>query len=207
MSPPPSRLSRDKIVAAARSSVVENGRGALSLRPLAARLGVTAPALYAHFASKEALLTAVAEDEFERLLAQIERVADDAPDPLERVKAQAHAYVTYALANPALFEIIFEFRPPWSSVPTGEELPLASKAFEISSVAVVDAIAAGQLRETDPLMASLTIWAAVHGVATVLAAGPGLGDEYETALVRSVIDNIVSGLAVTVHEPRTNGGD
>jgi AcrR family transcriptional regulator len=195
MPPAPSRLSRNAILAEARALITETGRGAFSLRPLGARLGVTAPALYAHFANKEDLLAAIAEDEFARLIGDLEAAVADLDDPLERVRAQCHAYVRYAVANPALFEIIFEFRPAWAPASFAPELALASKAFEVSAAAVSDAIAAGLLHEPDPLLASLTIWAATHGVATVLAARPQLGDEYEAALVDSVVDNVLAGLA------------
>ena len=67
----------------------------------------------------------------------------------------------------------------------------------MSSVAIDDAIAAGLLRTDDPLMVGLTIWAAVHGVATVLLARPQLGADYESALVDSVIDAVVDGLRST----------
>lgn len=177
--------------------VAEEGLAGLSLRPLGARLGVTAPALYAHFDNKQALLAAVAEAEFTRLLARFEVTTHGVTDPITRIKVQSHAYVQHALENPALFEILFVFRPAWSPQPDATELPIASKAFEISAVAVDDAIAAGQLGDTEPLMASLTIWSAVHGVATLLLARPALGAEFEAALVDSVIDSIVAGLAAT----------
>ena len=54
-------LHREAIVAAARELIVADGLEALSLRRLAARLGVTAPALYAHVRDKQDLLRAVAE--------------------------------------------------------------------------------------------------------------------------------------------------
>lgn len=189
------RLTRAAIVAVACDAVARDRAAGLSLRPLAARLGVTAPALYLHFENKEALLAAVAEEEFSRLIACIEVAAEGGLGPIERIKAQSHAYVEYAVANPALFQVIFRFRPAWSPQSGAAELPLASKAFEVSAVAVEDAITAGLLRGPDALMASLTIWAAVHGVATVLLARPGLGADYEAALVDSVIDGIVAGLA------------
>ena len=183
------------IVAAAHDLVADGGVAALSLRPLGARLGVTAPALYAHFENKEALVAAVAEMEFTRLLEHFEASTDGIADPIDRIKAQSHAYVRYAVDNPALFQILFVFRPSWSPQPDATELPIASKAFEVSAVAVEDAIAAGRLRTVDPLLASLTIWSAVHGVATFLLARPALGSNFEAALVDSVIDSIVAGLA------------
>ncbi len=194
--------------------VAEGGLAQLSLRPLGARLGVTAPALYAHFENKEALLAAVAETEFTRLIARFEEATRGVADPIARIKMQSHAYVQYALENPALFEILFVFRPAWSPQADATELAIASKAFEISATAVGDAIAAGHLGDAEPLMASLTIWSAVHGVATLLLARPALGAEFEAALVDSVIDSIVAGLAAgaplattTRPSPRRTKGD
>ena len=202
MSPSRARLDRDLIVATARDIVAEGGRAALSLRPLGARLGVTAPALYAHFDNKEAILAAVAEAEFSRLIERFEVSICGVEPPIDRIKAQSHAYVHHALENPALFEILFVFRPAWSPNLDATELPIASKAFEISAAAVEDAIAAGELGASEPLMASLTIWSAVHGVATLLIARPALGAEFEAALVDSVIDSVVAGLAATRPCPR-----
>lgn len=54
-------LSRDKIVAAALALVDAEGLAALSTRRLAAELGVSGPSLYNHFATKDAILDAVAD--------------------------------------------------------------------------------------------------------------------------------------------------
>ena len=194
--------------------VAKGGLAHLSLRPLGARLGVTAPALYAHFDNKEALLAAVAEIEFTRLIARFEESTNGVIDPIARIKAQSHAYVQHAIENPALFEILFVFRPAWPPRADTAELPIVSKAFEISATAVDDAIAAGLLGDAEPLMASLTIWSAVHGVATLLLARPALGAQFEAELVDSVINSIVAGLAAgapvattTRPSPRRTKGD
>ena len=190
-------LSAAAILDAARAVMVEDGPDAVSLRRIAARLGVTAPALYAHFASKDDLLRAIADEEFGRLLDGLVVASTAVEDPVERIKVQSRAYVDHALANPALFGVMTMFRPAWSPQDAATEHDLASKSFEVSSVAIDDAIAAGVLRTDDPLMVGLTIWAAVHGVATVLLARPNLGADYESALVDSVIDAVVDGLRST----------
>jgi len=194
MSEPRPPLSAAAILDAARSIMLEDGPDAVSLRRIAGRLGVTAPALYAHFASKDDLMQAIADDEFGRLLDGLVAASNAVDDPIERIKVQSRAYVDHALANPALFGVMTMFRPAWSPQPAAAEHDLASKSFEVSSVAIDDAIAAGLLRTDDPLMVGLTIWAAVHGVATVLLARPHLGVDYESALVDSVIDAVVDGL-------------
>jgi AcrR family transcriptional regulator len=54
-------LSREKIIQAALSLIDTDGLYALSTRRLAAELGVSGPSLYNHFATKDALLEAVAD--------------------------------------------------------------------------------------------------------------------------------------------------
>jgi AcrR family transcriptional regulator len=194
---PRARLTREAIVAATRAVIEAEGRDAVSLRRIAARLGVTAPALYAHYENKESLLAAVADDTFGRLIASLEASTEGVRDPLERIKAQSRAYVRFAIENPALFQVIFLFRPPWSYGAATAELPLVTKAFELSAAPVQEAIEAGRLRERDPLKASLTLFSAVHGVATLLVARPQLGERFESELVEAVLDSIVNGLATT----------
>lgn len=188
-------LTRAAIVAAARDLIAADGLERLSVRRVAARLGVTAPALYAHVDDKDDLLRAVAELEFTRLIERFEAIAESVPDPLERIRAQSHAYVEHAIADPALFRVMFLFRPAWSPQPNAPELPLATKAFEHAAAAVQEAIAAGRLHADDPLLASLAIWSAAHGVATVILAGIDLGRDYEQRLVDTVVDAVLTGLS------------
>jgi len=187
------RLSRDAILDTARAMIVAQGIGAFSLRGLAARLGVTAPSLYRFFDSKDAIVASIADAEFALLIDAIERAADAEVDPVEQIKMQSTAYVECAVASPAMFA----YRPPWLEDPGPAELPLASKAWKLASSAVEAAIAQGSLRESDPVLASLTIWSAVHGVATLLTVGdPAAEQTIDRALATSVIDAVVDGLAV-----------
>src|SRR4051812_5410126 len=158
MSARPPRLSRDAILDTARQMIVAEGIDAFSLRRLARRLGVTAPSLYRFFDSKDAIVAAIAETAFEALIDAIGEAAAGHDDPVDRIKAQSVAYVECAVANPALFAVMFSYRPPWTDAPNAPELPLASKAWEMASVAVADATASGRLHEPDPVLAALTIW-------------------------------------------------
>jgi AcrR family transcriptional regulator len=180
MSARPARLSRDTILDAAREAIVAGGVDEFSLRQLATRLGVTAPSLYRFFDSKDAIVAAIADAAFAQLIGAIEAAAARDDDPVEQIKAQSRAYVECAVANPALFEVMFAYRPPWADGPALPELPLAQ----------------GRIGETDPVLAALTVWSAVHGVATLLTAGGSATPApFDRALVTSVIDAVVDGLA------------
>jgi len=83
--------------------LVESGAGAgggagFSLRALAERLGVAHRALYNHFATREALLAAVAARGFAALAEALTPAADPA--------AFLGAYVRFALARPGLYDVM-----------------------------------------------------------------------------------------------------
>jgi AcrR family transcriptional regulator len=195
-------LRREAIVEEARRLISRDGLDALTLRRLAERFSVSAPALYSHFRDKEELLRAVAERQFDDLMArygEIDAAADPAR-PLDRVLAQCRVYVRMSQQDPELFRVMFLFPPDLGGivvVPEGSELPAATTAFQMAVGALEDAIAAGHLEPEDPLVVALSLWAAVHGVANILLLGLGLTTEAEDALVTEVTGRILRGYGAT----------
>lgn len=185
-------LSRDSVLSAAREMIRAGGLESLSLRRLATNLGVTAPALYAHIGSKQDLLQGVAEAEFAEMLRRFRDVTD--PDPIERIRGLALAYLDYARENPLLFRTMFLFRPELTAEPHGDDLPIATEAFRFAAAPVEEAIEAGVILRADPLLTALTLWTAIHGLATVILAGPDFGSGTEDVLVDSVLDTMLAGL-------------
>ncbi|MCU1353922.1 MAG: TetR family transcriptional regulator [Acidimicrobiales bacterium] len=184
-------LSRQLVIDAAREELVADGVEQLSLRGVARRLGVTAPALYAYVADRADLLAAVATEHFEDLVARFEAV--DAADPLDKIRGLQRAYIDHALASPALFRLLFRYSP--APVAGTAAFPPAARAFAVASAATEAAIASGQLAPVDPQLASMTMWAAVHGVAEVLLLGFGFDPAAQEALVTSVIETVLAGQA------------
>ncbi len=191
MAPP---LNRQSVIDAARECIVADGLEAVSLRKLAATLGVTAPALYAYVTDKRDLLRGVAELEFRRLSARFEQIDD--PDPVERMRQMSHAYVEQAWAEPELFRTMFQFSPDLAiGGPTGAEDEMATAVFEQALSSVVEAIDSGALRPAEPLTVALTMWSATHGVVDMLLMGFPFDDATRELLVDSVIDTVLAGLA------------
>jgi len=182
-------LTRELLIETARQQLESEGIGQLSFRGLARQLGVTAPALYAYVTDKNDLLAAVATEHFELLVERFDAI--DERDPLERIRALSRAYVLHALASPALFHLMFRYPP--TPVPGVDAFPASTRAFEAAAAATAQAIAAGQIASTDPEAASMTMWAAIHGVAEVLLLGFAADDEASVALMDSVINTVIAG--------------
>ena len=155
--------------------------GALTLRPIGLRLGVSRTALYRHFTDKRALLAAVATEGF-RLLT--ERLLDAwKAGGVRGFNAMGVAYIRFAMANPSHYRVMFGGFV--DDRPRDEDLTRESTtAFQ----ALVDAIVAlqkeGAVRKDDPLRLAQFIWAAVHGVSMLIIDG-------QLAHQRAQIDDVI----------------
>ena len=89
---------RPALLRAAAKILEKEGRDAISFRDLARRAGVSHNAPYRHFADRQALLAALAEEGFVLLAAALEG---------RPWREQAMAYLRFALANPERFRLMF----------------------------------------------------------------------------------------------------
>ncbi|PZE86298.1 TetR/AcrR family transcriptional regulator [Curtobacterium sp. MCBD17_032] len=83
-----------------------------SLRETARACGVSATAVYRHFPSQQALLIAVATQSLTALTTAIEDAGAGAStdDRATSLRTTASAYVTWAVANPGAYQLLFEGR-------------------------------------------------------------------------------------------------
>ena len=99
---------RRELLAHASHMLDTHGTEQLSLRDLAKQAKVSPAAPYRHFASKDALLTALAQEGFEELENEMLRAAAESPaDAREQLHALARAYVALAMRRPNLFRMMF----------------------------------------------------------------------------------------------------
>ena len=100
----PSR--REQILQAAAQLFAERGSRAVGVDDVGAAVGVTGPAIYRHFASKDAMLAEMLLRISERLLAGGSgRVAAAGDDAAAQLRALIAFHVDFALDNPALITV------------------------------------------------------------------------------------------------------
>lgn len=95
-------LTRERIASAALALIDEGGVDGLTMRSLGASLGVEAMALYHHFASKGALLDAVAE----ALMVEADPPGREVVDPYERIRIGTRRYRLVAVTHPRAFVLL-----------------------------------------------------------------------------------------------------
>jgi len=170
--PPPSTI--EKISEVALKLLQEGGPEAVTMRVVAQAVGITPMAIYHHFPNREALLKAVTDGEFERLLAYEQARLKRLPPRTRhgtRLVELMHAYIDYALARPLLFDYVFsrerqgarrfpeDFRARRS--PTAN--PLAE--------AVEAAMTTGWLKKDDPWEVAMLLIELTHGALVLYRGG------------------------------------
>lgn len=97
---------KSALVDAACNLLKEKGADALSLRAIAAEVGVSHMAPYTHFKNKKELLQAVAAAGFDDLTEQLLKVKSQYNSPWELVLNYGVAYVEFAVANPEIYRLM-----------------------------------------------------------------------------------------------------
>ncbi|MFI7575148.1 TetR/AcrR family transcriptional regulator [Micromonospora sp. NPDC049497] len=173
---------RRALLAAAVEAIGEAGPGALSLRDLARRAGVSHAAPAHHFGDKAGLLTAVAAQGFD-LLADALRAADGG------LLEVGVAYVGFAVEHRAHFEVMFRSDLLRADDP---ELLAAQERSGAALHASVAGLPADRPTASDPQGDALAAWSIVHGFATLWLAGAlpaEVGDDPRAA-ARAVIHRL-----------------
>jgi AcrR family transcriptional regulator len=185
------------LVDAALELIGRHGVRALTLRAAARRAGVSQAAPYRHFADKDALLAAVAEEGFRLLTAAMRETAQaDGGDPLSRFRGLGLGYVSFAAGHPAHFRVMFGReiveRPPHPGLQAA-----GGAAFELLVDAIRDCQQAGIVRPGDPVALAVSAWSAVHGLSALVVDGQldRDGPPDVAALAHAVTADLFLGLA------------
>ncbi len=147
----------------------------MSLREVARHVGVTHAAAYHHFANKEALVLAVADDGYARLLAAIRESQLPAPfsGPLSaffRIIAVGVEYVRFAIENPSRFRFMYGTPPAAGDVSS----PILARQGEVLATfagAVAEAQREQVIAGRNAGRIGAQMWAQVHGLAALTVAG------------------------------------
>jgi AcrR family transcriptional regulator len=161
-------LSADEILTVAVTMVEKGDSEGLSLRAIAAKLGVKAPSLYRYFPDKSALELAVAVETLRRMHAQLASAAvlpnpnrNAGPDPRVTVIAIADTYVKFARKNYGLYSWVFAGRV--------QQAYGSSEGKAMWNV-ILEAVS-NVTGKPDDTASTVALWAFLHGYATLEQAG------------------------------------
>lgn len=159
------RLREDLLAAAGELAVRPRPAAIPSLRSVAKACGVTPTAVYRHFPSQTALTHAMLAA-YDEAFAQAVIAADRPGEPArQRLLRMAQAWVSWALANPGYYQLLFE-----SADELGDDYLTPGATEKLSERAT-------ELLDADPGLAATTddLLVALHGIASLRIHKPNFG--------------------------------
>ncbi|TDD55211.1 TetR/AcrR family transcriptional regulator [Saccharopolyspora elongata] len=186
--------------------VATTGVSALSLNAIAKRMGMSGPALYRYFASRDELLTELIRDAYRSLADAVLAAADSGAD----VAGLAHVVRDWALADPQRYFLLYGTPVPGYHAPedtakiTSEMMAVLIEAHTAALSAEAPATPfdahlgehrhwADDSAPTAALRKSLAFWTRVHGVVSLELAGHFNGMGFDPALLfRQELDELLA---------------
>ncbi|MDM7923891.1 MAG: TetR/AcrR family transcriptional regulator [Pyrinomonadaceae bacterium] len=187
---------RQEIIDAAREIFVAEGYDRLSMRKVAERIEYSPTTIYLYFDDKADLLREVCEQSFTKLGDSIQKARRKKGPPLEVLRRGLFAYIEFGLANPHHYEVAF-ISPEGKIFDTDAyefEGSAGQRAFEMLVASVKDCVEAGEIRVKNVALAAQMLWAAIHGVTSLLIMHRDFPFVDRKVLVRSVVETSIKGL-------------
>jgi AcrR family transcriptional regulator len=185
---------RTKISDAAQDLFLRDGIDGVSMRKVAEKVGVTAPAIYRYFRDKDELLNEIIRSGLE-ILEDYLKPALEADDPYQRLHLLIDRYLDFAIEQPKYFDFAF-LVPSRSLSDIPEEIQRHNwTTFGMAVEQVAMCMEQGIFRREDPLETSILLWATVHGLVILFRTerfGPGPEEFRKT--YRKVVDRLLSAL-------------
>ncbi|MEV8097269.1 TetR/AcrR family transcriptional regulator [Kitasatospora sp. NPDC085879] len=177
--------TRAEIKDAALRQLAEGGTAALALVKIAKELGMSGPALYRYFASRDDLLGALIDDAYADAAAAVAAAPDPGTGPRARLHALATAYRDWAVGEPHRYQLVQGTPTPGYTAPPET---LASARAVLAPFLPVFATGT-PAPATAPVVAQIRAWLARdEAVAAWVHAGAPAGPEAAaTALTGTVL--------------------
>lgn len=195
---------REEILLAAKELFLEEGYEATTIRRIADRVGVSAPALYLYFHDKEAMMLALCDQTFGLLIERISEIEKTVGDPLERVRRFGDAYARFGLENPDEYRLVFIGNNiPESIRKVGHRMPIddpdrpgvgGSLVFSRLVALLSQLETSGVKLNYPPDTCAELCWMGIHGVVAALIMKPDFPWSNRETLIQGMQDIVIKGI-------------
>ena len=185
---------RERLIDAAERLFAAHGLEAVTMRQLAAELGVSPMTPYRYFADKGAILAAVRARAFRRHAAALEAARAGKANNVDGTMSISRAYVRFALEHPEAYKLMFDVEQP-NSADYPELVAAGDRSRATMTAYLRDLVEAGELAPgVDVELIGHMFWSALHGPIQLQLAGylkpphdaERLGDALVDAIWRGV---------------------
>lgn len=188
------RATAERIADAALAILIEEGSAAVTMRRVAADVGITAMAIYKHYPNRDDLLRTITDAAFAKVGASWgERHPDG--DWRQRADGLLDDFLDFALHQAHLYHFLITDQRSRARQFTEGFGKHGSPTFTHAMRLVEDGMRAGILREDDALEVALCITGSIQGLVQLHHGGRvGLSEDDFRSLCRRTLGRIINGI-------------
>lgn len=183
---------RPQILTSALAVLQDLGLEGVTMRAVADRAGVTAPALYWHFADKEALIREVGR-EVSRVFKDRMLEANTAPSSASRLRRNLQVFREFAVSYPSYFHMLF-VRPPTSKRGEIRDGGASPTIFQLLIDRVAECMRDGSLAKGDAQSVAMSLTALAQGLVVLHRRGRFVSDAAFADFFDLSVDRMIGGL-------------
>jgi AcrR family transcriptional regulator len=183
---------RPRLLASALEVLHEDGLEGVTMRAVADRAGVTAPALYWHFADKEALVREVGR-EVSRVFKDRMLEAAGIAGTEARLRRTLEVFRSFAVAHPAYFHMLF-VRPPTTKRGELRDGGASPSIFQLLIDRVAECMRDGSLAKGDAQSVAMSLAALAQGLIVLHRRGRFASDAAFAEFFDVSVDRMIGGL-------------
>ena len=188
---------RQEILDAASEMFATEGYANVSMRKIADKIEYSPTTIYLYFKDKNDLLNQICEDTFAKLYQKVSAIQKRSDNSLECLRKGIRAYIEFGLKHPNHYELtsitpIMEY--------LGEDVhpyegSMGERTFNFLRSQVAACVAEGYFRKGDVDVMSQTMWAAMHGLTSILIGHSDFPFVERSKLIECMTETMIKGMS------------
>jgi len=187
---------RNLILGAAMKLFLGEGYERITIRRIAEEIEYSPATIYLHFEDKDEILYALHEKGFEVLFKRQQTVLS-IDNPLRRLRIHGETYIAFAMENPQYYDLMFIMRGPGKKIKQKEDWHIGRRSYELLKENVKDCMDARLVPQENLDVATFSLWAHVHGIASLIIRNrcAMFPEDQVSVIARGALDFFIGSLA------------
>ncbi len=155
---------REAILGAAKKLFLTEGYEKTSIRGIAEQIAYSPATIYQYFEDKDDIFLTIHIRAFDDLLLLL-KTADSVENPIERLEDLGKIYITFALENPELYDLMFCMHAPMASLHTKKkEWNCGFETYDYLKSTIGECIEQKLIRSNNADLLTISAWGHLHGM-------------------------------------------
>lgn len=160
------QLLKSRIIDTATKMFIKKGFESTSIRKIANEIEYSPATIYLYFENKDELFTTIQENAFQKFYEKLNEF-NFIKDPMGRLRSLATSYVSFAIENPGLYNLMFVLASPLNNLESKKDWKHGKEFFTLLKSHISACNEKNLIRKVVPEEGAMMFWSFIHGLSTL----------------------------------------